>query len=50
VGDYIADILVEGEVIIEVKAIKEFDTVHFAQCLNYLKINRFETLPYDKFQ
>ena len=38
VGDYIADILVEGEVIIEVKAVKEFDTVHLAQCLNYLRI------------
>ena len=38
VGDYIADILVDGEVIIEVKAVKEFDTVHFAQCLNYLRI------------
>ena len=38
VGDYIADILVEGEIIIEVKAVKEFDTVHFAQCLNYLRI------------
>ena len=38
VGDYFADILVESEVIIEVKAVKEFDTVHFAQCLNYLRI------------
>jgi len=33
VGDYIADILVENEIIIEVKAVKEIDTVHFAQCL-----------------
>ncbi len=38
VGDYIADILVENEIIIEVKAVKEIDTVHFAQCLNYLRI------------
>ncbi|MBW6518118.1 MAG: GxxExxY protein [ANME-2 cluster archaeon] len=38
VGDYIADILVEDEIIIEVKAVKEIDTVHFAQCLNYLRI------------
>ncbi len=33
-----ADILVENEIIIEVKAVKELDTVHFAQCLNYLRI------------
>ncbi|VVB95627.1 PD-(D/E)XK nuclease superfamily protein [uncultured archaeon] len=38
VGDYIADILVENEIIIEVKAVKELDTIHTAQCLNYLKI------------
>ncbi len=38
VGDYIADILVENEIIIEVKAVNEIDTVHFAQCLNYLRI------------
>src|SRR5574341_1707589 len=38
VGDYIVDILVEDEIIIEVKAVKEIDAVHIAQCLNYLKI------------
>ena len=38
VGNYIADILVENELIIEVKAVKELDKVHIAQCLNYLKI------------
>ena len=38
VGDYIADILVENEIIIEVKSVKDIDTVHFAQCLNYLRI------------
>ena len=38
VGDYIADILVENEIIIEVKAIKELDVIHTAQCLNYLRI------------
>ncbi len=38
VGDYIADILVENEIIIEVKAVKELGAIHTAQCLNYLKI------------
>lgn len=37
VGDYFADILVEGAVIVELKAVKEFDDIHIAQCLNYLK-------------
>jgi len=38
VGDYFADILVEDEIIIELKTVKEFDDIHIAQCLNYLKI------------
>ena len=37
VGDYLADIVVEDSVIVELKAVKAFDDVHFAQCINYLK-------------
>jgi GxxExxY protein len=37
VGQYVADLLVEEEVLIEVKAIKCLDDIHMAQCLNYLK-------------
>jgi GxxExxY protein len=37
VGEYAADLLVEGTIIVELKAIKGLDTVHTAQCLNYLK-------------
>jgi GxxExxY protein len=37
VGDYIADILVEGKLLIEVKAVKALDEIHMAQCMNYLK-------------
>jgi len=37
VGDYVADLLVEGSVIIEVKAVKACDDVHRAQCINYLR-------------
>ena len=36
VGDYLADIVVEDLVIVELKAVKAFDEVHFAQCINYL--------------
>ncbi len=38
VGDYIADILVEDEVLVELKTVKEFDDIHIARCLNYLRI------------
>ncbi len=37
VGDYIADLLVEDCVIVEIKAVTAFDDVHSAQCMNYLK-------------
>ena len=37
VGDYVADLLVENSVIVELKAIKALDNIHRAQCLNYLK-------------
>jgi len=37
VGEYIADLLVENNVIVELKATRELDTVHQAQLLNYLK-------------
>ena len=37
VGEYVADFLVEGEVIIETKAVKKIEDIHLAQCLNYLK-------------
>jgi GxxExxY protein len=37
VGDYVADLVVANEVIVEVKAVKALDEVHAAQCMNYLK-------------
>ena len=37
VGDYVADLLVEEAVLVELKAVKALDDVHVAQCLNYLK-------------
>jgi len=37
VGDYIADLIVDDLVLVEVKAVKCFDDIHLAQCLNYLK-------------
>ena len=37
VGDYVADLLVEEAVLVELKAVKALDDVRVAQCLNYLK-------------
>ena len=36
VGDYIADLIVEGVILVELKAIQTLDTIHSAQCINYL--------------
>jgi len=37
VGEYIADILVEEKVIVELKTVEQLDKVHEAHLLNYLK-------------
>jgi GxxExxY protein len=37
VGEYVADLVVEGIVIVELKASKTLDPAHTAQCINYLK-------------
>jgi GxxExxY protein len=37
VGTYVADLVVEGAVLLEIKAVKLLDEIHTAQCLNYLK-------------
>ncbi|MEX2016144.1 MAG: GxxExxY protein [Candidatus Hydrogenedentales bacterium] len=43
VGDYCADLLVEESVIVELKACKALDDIHFAQCINYLKATGLRT-------
>jgi len=37
VGDYFVDLIVDEEIIIELKAVKNIDNSHLAQCINYLK-------------
>lgn len=41
VGEYIADILVENSVILELKAADQLADIHKAQTLNYLKATGF---------
>ena len=40
VGDYFGDLLVEGLVLLELKAVRALDEVHSAQCINYLKATK----------
>jgi GxxExxY protein len=42
VGEYFADLLVEGKVIVEVKAARRLGDGHEAQLLNYLKATPYE--------
>ena len=42
VGEYIADIVVEDRVIIELKSVDQLQKIHEAQILNYLKATGFK--------
>lgn len=42
IGTRRADFVVEGKVLVELKAIIELEDVHFAQVLNYLKAYKLE--------
>jgi GxxExxY protein len=37
VGSYCADLLVEHEILVELKTAVNLESIHLAQCLNYLK-------------
>ncbi len=43
VGTFFADIVVEGKVLIELKAVEELKSDHKAQVVNYLKASSIET-------
>ena len=42
VGDFIADLIIEGVVLLELKAVKSIDEAHLAQLLNYLRATEIE--------
>ena len=42
IGTRRVDFLVEGQVLVELKAISELNDTHLAQVLNYLKVYKFE--------
>lgn len=37
VGQFVADLLIENKILVELKTVKGIDEIHLAQCLNYLK-------------
>ena len=37
VGEYLADMLVEDALLVELKAVKALDSAHLAQCVHYLR-------------
>jgi GxxExxY protein len=37
VGNYYADLLINHEIVLELKTVDAFTDIHLAQCLNYLK-------------
>ncbi len=43
VGDYIADLIIQKSLVIELKACKALEDIHVAQCLNYLKASGLHT-------
>ncbi|MDI6768242.1 MAG: GxxExxY protein [Anaerolineales bacterium] len=42
IGEYIADLVIDGKIIIELKAITEIHDAHRAQAINYLAATGFE--------
>ena len=42
VGDYVTDLLVNDQILVELKAVRALDNIHRAQCLNYLKATGYQ--------
>jgi GxxExxY protein len=50
VGEYLADLLVEDRVLVELKCVDRFCNEHLAQCINYLKASRLRLALLLNFQ
>jgi GxxExxY protein len=37
VGEYVADLVVEDQLVVELKCVESFSSAHLATCINYLK-------------
>ena len=47
---YVADLVVEEKVIVELKCVERFAAEHLAQCINYLKASRLRVALLINFQ
>lgn len=43
VGNYVADLVVEGAVVVELKSVESLAATHVGQCLNYLRVSGLKT-------
>jgi GxxExxY protein len=50
VGEYLADLVVEQKLIVELKCVDRFASEHLAQCINYLKASRLRVALLINFQ
>src|ERR1035438_1849191 len=50
VGEYLADLLVEGRVLVELKCVERLSNEHLAQCINYLKASQLRVALLVNFQ
>jgi GxxExxY protein len=50
VGEYLADILVEDELVVELKCVERLASEHTAQCLNYLRASGLSVCLLVNFQ
>ena len=50
IGDYVADLVVEEKLIVELKCVDRFANEHLAQCINYLKASNLGVALLINFQ
>jgi GxxExxY protein len=50
VGEYLADLVIEGRLIVELKCVDRFANEHLAQCINYLKASGLRVALLINFQ
>ena len=50
IGEYIADLVVEDQLLVELKCVDCFSSQHLAQCINYLKVSGLKLALLINFQ
>jgi len=50
IGEYLADIVVEDRLVVEIKCVDRFSNEHMAQCLNYLRVSGLKIAVLVNFQ